>query len=69
MIEEDEIVRLPKGEALSVIVVYPDEPGKEFEIFLYRHEIHGFQKFSDGKIVRIQKIDSGKELWRDGKKA
>ena len=60
----DEIVKLPKHEALSVIVVYSDEPGKEYAVYLFRNEIEGFQNTSEGKIVKVLDIATGRELWK-----
>ena len=63
-----DISKLPKHQAMSVIVVYPDCPDKEFMVYLFRNELEGFMNTTDGKIVRILNLQNGKELW-NGKTA
>ena len=52
-----------KRQAMAVIVEYPDEPGKEFMVYLFRSELEGFMNTTDGKIVRILNLQNGKEIW------
>lgn len=66
--KELDISKLPKRQAMSVIVVYPDCPDREFAVYLFRNEIEGFMNTTDGKIVRILNLQNGKELW-NGKTA
>lgn len=66
--EQLDISKLPKRQAMAVIVEYPDEPGKEFMVYLFRSELEGFMNTTDGKIVRILNLQNGKELW-NGKTA
>ena len=66
--KELDISKLPKRQTMAVIVEYPDEPGKEYAVYLFRSEIEGFMNMTDGKIVRIFNLQNGKELW-NGKTA
>ena len=61
--KELDISKLPKRQAMAVIVEYPDEPGKEFMVYLFRSELEGFMNTTDGKIVRIHNLQNGKEIW------